>query len=107
MSNKKIKTNMTKPIDVEEVLGVTNAEIPKPIVEPASEPEPITDTVGKVVNCKLLCLRQEPKSAAAVIRFLEAGTEVVVHEDKSTDEWYAVTADDVDGFCVKNYISIE
>lgn len=103
MSNKKFKTSMTKPIDVEEALDVTNTEIPEPIIEP----EPITDTVGKVVNCKLLCLRQEPKSAAAVIRFLEAGTEVVPHADKSTDEWYAVTVDGVDGFCVKNYISIE
>lgn len=102
MSNKKYKTNMTKPMDMEEVLGVTNTPIPEPIVEP----EPITEQIGKVVNCKLLCMRQEPKSAAAVIRFLEAGTEVVVHADKSTDEWHAVTVDEVDGFCMKNYISI-
>lgn len=102
MSNKKFKTNMTKPIDVEEVLGVTNTEIPEPIIEPES----IADPIGKVVNCKLLCMRQEPKSAATVIRFLEAGTKVVVHADKSTDEWYAVTVDEVDGFCMKNYISI-
>ncbi|MGN1217768.1 MAG: SH3 domain-containing protein [Phocaeicola sp.] len=102
MSNKKYKTNMTKPIDVEEVLGVTNTTIPEPIMEP----EPIAAQLGKVINCKLLCMRQEPKSEAAVIRFLEAGTEVVVHADKSTDEWYAVTVDEVDGFCMKNYISI-
>ena len=102
MSNKKYKTNMTKPMDVEEALGVTNTEIPEPIIEP----EPIVEQIGKVINCKLLCMRQEPKSAAAVIRFLEAGTEMVVHTDKSTDEWYAVTVDGVDGFCMKNYISI-
>lgn len=106
MSNKKFKTNMTKSIDVEEVLDVTNTEIPEPIPEQIIEPEPITDPIGKVANCKLLCMRQEPKSAAAVIRFLEAGTKVVVHADKSTDEWYAVTVDEVDGFCMKNYISI-
>ena len=106
MSNKKYKTNMTKPMDVEEALGVTNATLPEPIVEPVLEPEPIAEQIGKVVNCKLLCLRQEPNNSAAVVRFLESGSEVTIHADKSTDEWYAVTADGIDGFCVKSYISI-
>ena len=102
MSNKKYKTNMTKSIDVEEALDVTNAEIQESIVEP----EPITEQIGKVDKCQLLCMRKEANTAAAVIRFLEVGTEVFVHADKSTDEWYAVTVDDVDGFCLKHYISI-
>lgn len=60
---------------------------------------------GVVANCLRLRLRREP--SGNVIALLDAGDEVLVDTLQSTDKWYKVyTKDDLDGFCMKEFITI-
>lgn len=60
---------------------------------------------GVVTNCLRLRLRKEPNGT--IISWLDAGDEVLVDTLQSTDEWYKVyTKDDLDGFCMKEFITI-
>lgn len=60
---------------------------------------------GVVTDCVHLRLRRDP--GGKVIALLDAGDEVLVDTLQSTDEWYKVyTKDDLDGFCMKEFITI-
>ena len=60
---------------------------------------------GVVTNCLRLRLRKEPNGP--IISWLDAGDGVLVETVQSTDEWYKVyTKDDLDGFCMKEFITI-
>ena len=83
-----------------------------PAIELTEEPveenpvEELTTIVdGVVTNCLRLRLRKEPNGT--IISWLDAGDEVLVDTLQSTDEWYKVyTKDDLDGFCMKEFIKI-
>ena len=60
---------------------------------------------GVVTDCVHLRLRREP--SGSVIALLDAGDEVLVDTLQSNDKWYKVyTKDDLDGFCMKEFITI-
>lgn len=77
-------------------------------VEP-TETEPVTPTpiYGIVSGCNSLNIRKEPHRNAEVLCVETIKAIVEVDLDNSTDEWYAVcTKDGVDGFCMKQYITL-
>ena len=84
----------------------------EPVIALTEEPveeipvEELTTIVnGVVTNCLRLRLRKEPNGT--IISWLDAGDEVLVDTVQSTDEWYKVyTKDDLDGFCMKEFITI-
>lgn len=68
------------------------------------EPEFVT---GTVVGCRKLNVRMHPSIEAEVMCVLRAGTEVQVDASNHYDDWYYVcTESGADGFCMKQYISV-
>lgn len=78
------------------------------LTEELAEEIPVEESTivnGVVTDCVHLRLRREP--SGNVIALLDAGDEVLVDTLQSTDKWYKVyTKDDLDGFCMKEFITI-
>lgn len=88
-----------------EVFEEPAIELTDELVEEIPVEEPTTIVNGVVTDCSHLRLRREP--SGKVIALLDAGDEVLVDTLQSTDEWYKVyTKDDLDGFCMKEFITI-
>ena len=69
------------------------------------EPEVLT---GIVAGCKKLNVRKAPSATAPIVCTIPVDTEVEILVDESTDEFYYVcTASGIEGFCMKQYITIE
>lgn len=97
---------------------------PEPVVEPITEPEEIPvimgsievvepepeifePTIGVVVNCTKLNVREQPSAGADIVCVLVALDEVQIDEDESTEDFYKVcTVSGLEGFCMKKYIVI-
>lgn len=81
-----------------------NVVTPDVSEEETQNPEMLS---GVVVDCTRLNVRTAPNATASIICTIPCGTEVIVVEDESTDEFYAIyTASGIEGFCMKNYIEI-
>lgn len=77
-----------------------HVEMSADIVEPL-------EIKGVVVDCGKLNIRNNPTSDAKVVATVPAGTEIVINEEESTDEFYKVcTAVGVEGFCMRRFIDI-
>ena len=88
-----------------EVFEEPGIELTEEPVEEIPVEEPTTIVNGVVTNCLRLRLRKEPNGT--IISWLDAGDEVLVDMLQSTDKWYKVyTKDDLDGFCMKEFITI-
>ena len=91
--------NKKKEAFEEPVIEITEEQVGEIPVEES------TIVNGVVTNCLRLRLRKEPNGT--IISWLDAGDEVLVDTLQSTDEWYKVyTKDDLDGFCMKEFITI-
>lgn len=101
-NNKQSKPVVDTPVEpevieevVEEVEAVTEEVIPKPVI-------------GVVSNCDRLNVREKPFKGANVLTILGGGCDVIINEHLSTDDFYHVqTRHSVQGFCQKDYISIQ
>ena len=107
----KKKNNHAAPsAEVEQVTPEVEVETPDvDVVEhvevPVEEPNP-QFTIGKVIGCHRLNVREHPDTQANVMCTLPAATEVQVNISNDYADWYHVCAPGVDGFCMKKYISI-
>lgn len=91
--------NKKKEVFEEPVIELTEERVEEIPVEES------TIVNGVVTDCVHLRLRREP--SGNVIDLLDAGDEVLVDMLQSTDKWYKVyTKDDLDGFCMKEFITI-
>lgn len=97
---------MRKKKETIEELFIESME--EPVEEIPVEEIPVEESTvvnGVVTDCVHLRLRREP--SGNVIALLDAGDEVLVDMLQSTDKWYKVyTKDDLDGFCMKEFITI-
>ena len=93
----------------------TNVYMTPEVQEPVT-PIPELDTTtdepemleGVVANCVKLNVRNAPNANAPVVCTIPRGTEVEVIEEESTDEFYKVyTASGIEGFCMKQYVTVE
>lgn len=88
-----------------EVFEEPAIELTEELVEEIPVEEPMTIVNGVVTNCLRLRLRKEPNGT--IISWLDAGDEILVDTLQSTDKWYKVyTKDDLEGFCMKEFITI-
>lgn len=63
--------------------------------------------MGIVIDCKNLNVREQPNSSAAVLGVVPAGTELMVDDRESTDEFYKIlTASGLEGFCMNKFIMV-
>ena len=64
--------------------------------------------IGLVSNCKKLNVREKPTVEASVVCEIVCGTELMIDEQESTEEFYKVcTAAGIEGFCMKKFIAIQ
>ena len=67
--------------------------------------EPI---IGHVVNCSKLNVRKDPDADAEILGTIIAGSEVMIDESESTDDFYNIcAASGFEGFCMKQFIEVE
>lgn len=69
------------------------------------EPEAI---IGEVFDCAKLNVREEPRSDAKVACVIDVGTEVMINEADSTDEFYKIClVSGIEGYCMKKFIAVK
>lgn len=89
--------------EVETVVETTEVtEAPKPV-----EFVPVW---GTVADCAKLNVRAKPNLNADVVFVVEKGVKVCINKKKSTKEFYCVSSadgQDIIGFCMKKYITVE
>lgn len=120
MSNKNYNKMYNKPTaEVQEAIELevatttdvttdTTVEV-QTAIEGVAEPEvivPIEEAV--VVNCAKLNVRKDPSPNAAVVAVIKAGSDVVVCDSESFDDYYKIcTAAGIEGYCVKEYLKLK
>ena len=62
---------------------------------------------GIVVNCFKLNVRRSANLLAKVLTVIEKGTEVIIANAKTSNGFYKVKVNDIEGYCVKDYIEIK
>ena len=93
--------------EVDTVVEETPEEIPVIEETPVVESTPMMEVTGVVVDCSKLNMRFEPSSDSEIMCTLIRGTEVVIDEAESTDEFYAVcTPAGMEGYCMRKYIEV-
>lgn len=97
-----------------EVAEETVEEVVEAVVEetvesvPAVNTIPENNTTGVVDNCDKLNVRRNPTLSATPLAVINKGDEVQIDAANSTDEWYKVcTANGVEGYCMKKFITIK
>lgn len=107
-------------IDEEDFEVVTNAdedvvadipEVSEEVEEAEDdESEPVTtniDVIGVVSGCQSLNVRNQPKLGSEVVSILHLGSDVIIDEEQSTDDFYKVcTPAGGEGYCMRQYITI-
>ena len=64
--------------------------------------------VGVVANCGILNVREKPAITTDVVGTIKRDTEVKIIESESTNEFYKIiTSTGMEGFCMKEYITIK
>lgn len=64
--------------------------------------------VGVVSNCRNLRVRKTPNKNSEVITYVSEGTKVEIDDAKTSDEFCKIrTSDDVVGYCMRNFITIQ
>lgn len=98
----------SKPvIDGIDLVDENSEELPVIEETPAIELTPKTEVTGVVVDCSKLNMRVEPYAGADIVCTIDCGTEVVIDEAESTDEFYAVcTPAGMEGYCMRKYIEV-
>lgn len=108
---KKVETPVVEEpvIKDEEIVEpkIKEDEIVEPKIKEDENIDEPTISIGKVANCKKLNVRMEPLKNAAVATVIECGETVLIVEEESTDDFYAVQVADVEGFCMKEFITVE
>ena len=78
----------------------------EPVVETVKESNDIC--IGIVSDCERLNVRKAPSRNAAVVAEINVYSEVMIDINNSTSDWYNIcTASGVEGFCMKDFITIK
>lgn len=103
---KDVKDEEVKDEIVEDVKG---EEVKDEIVEDIKDEEVKDETVQKgiVVNCFKLNVRRTANKLSKVLTVIEKGTEVIIVNTKTSNGFYKVKVNDIEGYCVKDYIEIK
>lgn len=91
---------------VEENMVEEQETVEEEIVEETVEQEVEEEEIlGEVFNCERLNVRTSTSTKAAVRGVIDEGDVVKILEDR--DEWYKIlTENNVEGFCMAEYITI-
>ena len=71
------------------------------------EPEVSAPVIGIVTDCPRLNVRVNPRADADVICIIERDSKVMIDEEDSTKNFYKIcTEQGIEGYCMKQFISI-
>ena len=107
MEEKKMFNEETVNETIEETVTEPTDEVNE---EDVMEDESTAEFVfGTVTGCKKLNIRTKPVvNPSNIITIVDAGTMVMVDPEGETGEWYkVVTANDVEGYCMKEFVTID
>ena len=84
-----------------------NNRVEEPQIAEEEVSKPKKQMIGVVIDCSSLNIRAKSNINSEIIATVKAGTELLINEDESVNEWYKVcTEAGIEGFCMKKYISI-
>lgn len=92
-----VENTVTEEVVAEEEAPVVEAE-PEPVKKPRSSKK--APKHGRVYNCGFLNVRENPSTAAKVIKYLSAGSEIDILGEEG--DFYKIA----DGFVMKSYIEV-
>ena len=69
----------------------------------ASKAENQNEVYG-VVKCGLLNVRKKPSIGSDIVDVLKRGNKVRINKTDSTDAFYRIHREGIEGYCVKEYI---
>lgn len=92
MANARMRTNAVKD----------TAEVNEKV-----EPKASKKVFGIVDNCELLNVRATASTDGEVVKVINRGTKLEINEAESTNEFYKVKNKSCDGFCMKDFITVE
>lgn len=86
--------------------AIKEIETIEEVMEERIEEAPVYEH-GFVSGCIRLNIRKDPTIKSEVVCVVEGDTELVITLNESTDDFYKVsTAAGIDGFCMKQYVTI-
>lgn len=98
-----MELNMNNVPENLDIPMITTVDIPE---EPQIAPKEYA--YGKVVGCKKLNIRVAPNAMATVAKTINKGSDVIIDETESTDDFYKIcTESGLEGFCMRQFIAIE
>lgn len=80
------------------------------VFRPEEDIAPVQSTTktGVVSNCEILNIRKTPSIKSERLGSINAGSEVIIDTERSTDEWYAVyTETGMEGFCMSAFVTVK
>lgn len=86
---------------------VTDADVTVTTLENKSTTETNSGAVaiGVIANCAKLNVRSKPSTNGDVVTILNAGDEISIDVDKSTDGWLKIrTVNGVKGYCMSEFV---
>lgn len=66
----------------------------------------VTVLKGHIVNCEALNMRAKASIDSQIIHVIHTDDVLSINIDDSTEEWLKVSVNNVNGFCMKKYVSI-
>ena len=66
----------------------------------------VTVLKGHIVNCEALNMRAKASIDSQIIHVIHMDDVLSINIDNSTEEWLKVSVNNVNGFCMKKYVSI-
>lgn len=106
----KENANLTEDVELVEVVEETAEETAEVIEEPMVEEPTIDESKhisGVVVDCVKLNVREQPNPNADILGIINEGSEVLVNEEESTDDFYKIcTSAGLEGYCMRKFVSI-
>lgn len=104
-----IETSVTEEVPIRVSTEEPIHEVTEEINHVDKEPtiESTTELIGFVDGCEKLYVRKEGNKDAEPIATINRADEVVIYLENSTEYFYRVkTSDGVEGYCMKQFITI-
>lgn len=99
---------VVEPAVEETVEEVVKVETTEDVVEAVEEPTVNVPVYAYVDKCEKLNVRKNPSKTADIACVIPAKSTVTIDMSKSTNDWYSVcTAAGIEGFCMKNFLTIK
>lgn len=100
---KKNYNEISKKTDNVEVVDTVEETAEETVVEAPVEKKEPKIVKGVVDHCEQLRVRKESSTTSDIVKIIAKGAKVKVNLDESTDDFYKVQ----DGFCMKNFITLQ